>query len=68
MCVCVTWHTDAVEASYLVEAGGFVLAGVGEALVDVVFTASPREAGLTLTLERTLGVQALPSMLTGVAT
>lgn len=57
-----------METSYLVEAGGFVLAGVGKALVDVVFTASSREAGLTLTLERTLGVQALPSMLTGVAT
>lgn len=68
MCVCVTWHTDAVEASYLVEAGGFVLAGVGKALVDVVFTASSREAGLTLTLERSLGVQALPSVFTGVAT
>ena len=59
----VTWHADAVKASYLVQAGGFVPAGVGLALVDVQLAASPHEAMLTAALEGAFGVDALPRVL-----
>lgn len=39
-----TWHTDASEASPLVDAGALVLAGVRVALVDVHFAAWSGEA------------------------
>lgn len=61
-----TWHADTVEVSYMIQAGGLVPAGVGHALVDVQLAARPHEPPLALTLERALGVDALPCVLTGV--
>lgn len=63
-----TWHADALEGSNLVQAGGLVHAGVGHALVDVHLAPRPHVTPLAVTLERTLGVYALPRMLARVGT
>lgn len=47
----VSWHADAVEVSYLIQAGGFIHAGVGHALIDVQLTAGPHITTLTLALK-----------------
>lgn len=57
-----------MEVSYLVQAGGLIHAGVGHALVDVQLAARPHVSPLALTLERTLGVYALPCVLARVGT
>lgn len=46
-----TWHADALEVSYLVQAGGLVHTRVGHALVDVQLAARPHVTPLALTLE-----------------
>lgn len=61
-----TWHTDALELPYLVQAGGFVQAGVRQALVDVQLAARPHIALQALTLEGALGVETLSRVLTRV--
>lgn len=61
-----TWHTNAAEASYFVQAGGLVHTRVGNALVDVRLATWPRVTPLAVALERTLGVYALPGVLTWV--
>lgn len=61
-----TWHADALEAAYLVQAGGLVHAGVGQTLVDVQLAARPHVALQALALERAFGVQTLPRVLARV--
>lgn len=61
-----TWHADALELADLIQAGGIVLAGVGEALVDIDLAAGARVPLETLALEGALRVDAFPSVLTGV--
>lgn len=61
-----TGHADALELPNLVQAGGIVLAGVGEALVDVDLAARARVALQTLALEGPLGVDAFPRVLARV--
>ena len=61
-----TWHADAGELSDAVQAGGVVLAGHGEALVDVDLAAGAGVAPAALALEGSLGVDALPEVLAGV--
>lgn len=63
-----TWHADALEVSYLVQAGSLVLTRVGHALVDVQLAARPHITPLALTLEGTLGVYTLPCMLAWIGT
>lgn len=63
-----TWHADAVEVSYLVQAGGLIHARVGDALVDVQLAARPHVTPLALALEGTFGVDTLPCVLTRVGT
>lgn len=57
-----------MEVSNLVQAGGLVHTRVRNALVDVLLTSHPRVTQLALALERTLGVYALPRVLTWVGT
>lgn len=64
--LCLTCHTNAAKASYFVQAGGLIHARVGNTLVDIQLTTRPHITPLALTLERTLGVYALPSVLTWV--
>lgn len=61
-----TGHADALELPDLIQAGGVVLAGVGEALVDVYLAARARVALQTLALEGPLGVDAFPCVLAWV--
>lgn len=61
-----TWHTNAAEASYFVQTGGLVHTGAGHTLVDIQLATRPHVTPLALTLERTLGVYAFPSVLTWV--
>lgn len=63
-----TWHADTVEVSYLVKARGLIHTRVRHALVDVQLAARPHITPLALTLERSLGVYTLPSVLTRVGT
>lgn len=51
-----TWHADALEVPYLVQAGGLVLTRIGDALIDVQLAAWPDITPLALTLERALSV------------
>lgn len=62
-----TWHTETRESSNFIQAGGIILARVGVALIDVHLTARPCVALQTLTVERALGVDAFPSVLTRIA-
>ena len=55
-----------MEVSYLVQAGGLVLAGIGDALVGVQLTARPHVTSLAPTLERAFRVEALTRVLTRV--
>lgn len=61
-----TGHADALELPDLIQAGGIILAGVGEALVDIYFTARAGVALQTLALEGALGVDAFPCVLAWV--
>ena len=64
----VTGHADAGELPDAVQAGGVVLAGHGEALVDVDLAAGAGVAAAALALEGPLCVHALPEVLAGVGT
>lgn len=57
-----------MEGSYPVQAGGFILTGVGHALVDVQLAAWSHVTMLAPTLEGPLGVYATAPVLTRVGT
>ena len=63
-----TWHADARELPDAVQAGGIVLAGHGQALVDVDLAARPCVATAALTLEGALCVHTLAKVLAGIRT
>lgn len=64
----VTWHADAGELSDAVQARCVILAGHGQALVDVDLAARAGVSSATLALERPLRVHTLPEVLTGIRT
>lgn len=61
-----TWHTDAGVISYLVQAGGIILAGVGATFIDVLLTAWAVVTRSAVTAERALCVLTRATMLTWV--
>lgn len=61
-----TWHTDAVEPSDLVQAGGIIMARIGHALIHIHLTARSLVSLETLTLEGAFSVKAAATMLTRV--
>lgn len=61
-----TWHADTLELPYLVQAGGFILTGVGKTLIDIQLAARPHVALQALALERAFGVVTLSSVFTWV--
>ena len=63
-----TWHTDTGELSDPVQAGGVVLAGHGQAFVDVDLTTGTSISPTALTLEGTLSVHTFTKVLTRVGT
>lgn len=63
-----TWHTDAGELSNAVQASGIVLAGHGQAFVDVNLASRACISPAALTLEGALCVHAFAKMLTWVGT
>lgn len=64
----ISWHTDAVEASYLIQAGGVIMARVRHAFIDVHLTTRSFIPLKTFTLERAFGVEAATSMFARVGT
>lgn len=62
-----TRHAQAGEATYLIQAGGIVLAGVRVTFVDVHLAARPRVALQTLTVEGAICVHTLSCMLARIA-
>lgn len=64
----VTWHTDAGELSNAVQASGVVLAGHGQAFVDVNLTSRAGISPAALTLEGALCVHTFTKMLTWIGT
>lgn len=64
----VTWHTDAGELSNAVQASGVVLAGHGQAFVDVNLTSRAGISPAALTLEGAFCVHTFTKMLTWVGT
>ena len=67
LCVC-TWHADAGVFSNLVQAGGIILAGIGQALVDVLLAARPHVSLEAVTGERALCVHTQAVVLARVRT
>lgn len=63
-----TGHADTGELSDAVEAGGVILAGHGQTLVDVNLTARAGVATATLALERSLCIHTLSKVLAWVGT
>jgi len=63
-----TWHTDAGELSNAVQASGVVLAGHGQAFVDVNLTSRAGISPAALTLEGALCVHTFTKMLTWIGT
>lgn len=61
-----TWHADAGELSDAVQASGIILAGHGNAFIDVNLTTWASISPTALTLEGTLCVHTFPKMLTWV--
>lgn len=61
-----TWHTDAVEAANLVQAGGIIMAGIGHAFVDVHLTTGSFIPLQTLTLERAFRVDTATTVFTRI--
>lgn len=61
-----TWHTDAVEAANLVQAGGIIMAGIGHAFVDVHLTTGSFIPLQTLTLERAFSVDTATTVFTRI--
>ncbi len=67
VCVCVsTWHTDAGVISYLVQASGVILAGVGATFIDVLLTAWTGVTWCAVTGKRALCVLTRTTVLTWV--
>lgn len=64
----ITWHTDTLEPSNLVQTSAVVLTGVGETLINVSLAARSCVAREAVALERALGVDAFSAMLTWVGT
>lgn len=64
----ISWHTDAVEPSNLIQTGGVIMAGVRHAFIDVHLATRSFIALKTLTLERAFGVEAATSMFARVGT
>lgn len=63
-----TWHADAGKLSDAVQASGIILAGHGQAFIDVNLTTRPSISPAALTLEGAFCVHTLPEMLTWVGT
>lgn len=63
-----TWHADAGELSNAVQASGIILAGHGQAFIDVNLTTRAGISTAALTLEGAFCVHAFPKMLTWVGT
>lgn len=63
-----TWHTDAVEPSNLVQAGGIIVARIRHTFIDIHLATRAFVSLKTFTLERAFGVQAATTMLTRVGT
>lgn len=68
VCAHVAWHADAGELSNPVKTGGIILAGHGQAFIDVNLTTWAGISPATLTLERPLCVHTFSKMLTWVCT
>lgn len=63
-----TWHTDAVEAADLIQAGGIIVARVRHAFIDVHLTTGSFIPLQTLALERTFCVDTATTVLTWIGT
>lgn len=63
-----TWHADTGELSDAVQASGIILAGHGQALIDVNLTTWTSISPTALTLEGALCVHTFSKMLTRVGT
>lgn len=63
-----TWHTDAVEAPNLVQAGGIIMARIRHAFIDVHLTTGSFIPLQTLTLERAFSVDAATTVFTWIGT
>lgn len=63
-----TWHTDAVEAANLVQAGGVIMARIRHALIDVHLTTGSFIPLQALTLERAFSVDTATAVLTWIGT
>lgn len=63
-----TWHADAGELSDAVQASGIILAGHGQAFIDVNLTTRASISPAALTLEGAFCVHTFPEMLTWVGT
>lgn len=61
-----TWHADAGELSNAVQASSVILAGHGQAFVNVNLTSWTGISSAALTLEGALCVHTFPKMLTWV--
>lgn len=64
----IPWHTDAVEPSYLIQAGGVIMARIRHAFIDIHLTTRAFISLQTFTLEGAFGVQAATAMFTRVGT
>lgn len=64
----ISWHTDAMEPSNLIQACGVIKARIGHAFIDVHLAARAFIPLETLALEGAFGVKAATTMLTGVGT
>lgn len=64
----VPWHTDAVEAPNLVQAGGIIMARIRHAFIDVHLTTGSFIPLQTLTLERAFSVDAATTVFTWIGT
>lgn len=61
-----TWHTDAMEAADLIQAGGIIVARVGHAFIDVHLTTGSFIPLQTLALERAFCVDTATTVLTWI--
>lgn len=63
-----TWHTDAVEATDLIQTGGIIVARVRHAFIDVHLTTGSFIPLQTLALERAFCVDTATTVLTWIGT
>lgn len=63
-----TWHTDAVEAANLVQAGGIIMARIRHAFIDVHLTTGSFIPLQTLALERAFSVDTATTVFTWIGT